>query len=381
MLRVNNFNLEILKWAAERYSNGNLHQKFPKLADWIEGSKYPTIGQLADFSKAASIPFGYFFLETIPDLKTGVPLFRTQSPHPTENYSSELRDTINIIKNRQDWLKDYLLSEGVSPLEFVGSFNLESDPEEVAQSITNTLGLEKGWAEQFSNWEKALKFLFDKTEGSDIFIAINGVVENNTHRALDPNEFRGFVLTDKYAPYVFINGKDFIAAKMFTLAHELAHIWLGETAAFDLKFMQPANEAIEKICNQIAAEFLVPKDTLNETWKLLDNKNNAIQDIARKFKVSQIVAARRLLDTNKITQEAFMNFYDQYVQSWKDFQKKRKGGGDFYNNQNYRVGKRFFGEVNTAAKEGKLLYTDAYKLTGLYGRTYSKFEKDYFNKS
>lgn len=379
MLRITNFNREILKLAAERIG-GNITVEFPKLADWLSGGLYPTAKQLAEFARAVHIPFGYFFLDKLPELKTGIPLFRTEETLPSENYSDELRDSIRIIQSRQEWIKEYLLNEGATPLPFVNSFNETDNPLEVAQEIRKTLHLSDGWAGSIPNWERALKYLLDKVEDAGIYLAINGVVENNTHRPLNPDEFRGFVLTDDYAPYIFINGKDFTAAKMFTLAHELAHIWIGKSAAFDLQFMRPSEDAVEKFCNQTAAEFLVPQHILQEKWGRIKHSSDPIEEAARQFKVSQIVAARRLLDTGKLTQKQFFEFYKDYQTRWQAFQKKQKPGGDFYNTQNYRVGKLFFQEVRTAAKEGKLLYTDAYKLTGLYGKTFSHFENELFDK-
>lgn len=379
MLRITNYNKEILKLVAERIG-GNITAEFPKLADWWSGGYYPTTKQLAEFAKAVHIPFGYFFLDKLPELKTGIPLFRTEETLPSENYSDELRDSIRIIQSRQEWLKEYLLNEGATPLPFVNSFSETDNPLEVAQEIRNTLQLLDDWAGGVSNWEMALKYLLDKVEEAGIYLTINGVVENNTHRPLNPDEFRGFVLTDNYAPYVFINGKDFIAAKMFTLAHELVHIWLGKSAAFDLQFMRPSEDTVEKFCNQTAAEFLVPQHLLQKRWRQIRYGSDLIEEVARQFKVSQIVAARRLLDTGKLTQKQFFEFYNEYQTKWQAFQKKKKPGGDFYNTQNYRVGKLFFRQVLTAAKEGKLLYTDAYKLTGLYGKTFSRFENELFNK-
>ncbi len=382
MLRITNFNRETLKLAAERIG-GNITVEFPKLADWLSGGRYPTAKQLAEFARAVHIPFGYFFLDKLPELKTGIPLFRTEETLPSENYSDDLRDSIRIIQSRQEWLREYLLNEGVTPLPFVNSFNETDSPLEVAQEIRNTLQLLDDWAGSMPNWEKALKCLFDKIENAGIYLTINGVVENNTHRALNPDEFRGFVITDNYAPYIFINGKDFTAAKMFTLAHELAHIWLGKSAAFELQFMRPSEDTTEKFCNEVAAEFLVPRRLLQKKWEQIKNSSEPIEEVARQFKVSQIVAARRLLDTGKLTQKQFFEFYNEYQTKWQAFQKKQKDEkqrGDFYNTQHYRVGKLFFQQVRTAAKEGKLLYTDAYKLTGLYGKTFSHFENELFNK-
>lgn len=122
MLRITNFNREILKLVAERIG-GNITVEFPKLADWLSGGPYPTAKQLAEFAKAVHIPFGYFFLDKLPELKTGIPLSRTEETLPSENYSDELRDSIRIIQSRQEWLKEYLLNEGATPLPFVNSFN------------------------------------------------------------------------------------------------------------------------------------------------------------------------------------------------------------------------------------------------------------------
>ena len=212
MHRVININREILKLAAERIG-GNTTAEFPKLADWLSGGPYPTVKQLAEFSKAVHIPFGYFFLDKLPELKTGIPLFRTEEALPSENYSDELRDSIRIIQSRQEWLKEYLLNEGATPLPFVNSFNETDNPCVVAREIRKTLQLSDDWAGSMPNWESALKYLLAKTEEAGIYLTINGVVENNTHRPLNPDEFRGFALTDNYAPYIFINGKDFTAAK------------------------------------------------------------------------------------------------------------------------------------------------------------------------
>lgn len=379
MLRVTNLNRKILKQAAGKIG-GNITVEFPKLADWLSEGPYPTVKQLAEFAKAAHIPFGYFLLDKLPELKTGIPLFRTNKALPFEDYSDELRDTIRIIQSRQEWLREYLLSEKATPLSFVNSFNVTDNPSVVAQAIRQTLHLSEDWADSMPNWKKALKHLFHKIEEAGILLTINGVVENNTHRPLNPDEFRGFVLSDNYAPCIFINGKDFTAAKMFTIAHELAHIWLGKSAAFDLQFMRPSEDTAEKFCNQIAAEFLVPKHLLQRKWEQIISSPEPIEEVARQFKVSQIVAARRLLDTRKLTLEQFFEFYNDYQTRWQALQKTKKPGGDFYNTQYYRVGKHFFRQVSIAAKAGKLLYSDAYKLTGLYGKTFSCFEKEFFNK-
>lgn len=348
--------------------------KFPGLPQWIKGEKQPTVNQLAEFSKAVHIPFGFFFLQNLPVVPNTIPLFRSNSAKPVFEYSAELKETIGVIEARQEWLVEYLNSTGAEPLTFVGSATMKTSVKNIAEKIREQLGLQKNWAFQLADKNGALTYLIDKTEQAGIFVAINGVVGNG-HRSLMPQEFKGFVLSNPYAPYIFINGKDFPAAKLFTFMHELAHIWLGKSAAFDLDKLQPANDVVEKKCDAIAAELLVAEETLKNEWGKVKHNTNHLQLLERTFKVSQIVIARRLLDLEYYTRNRFFNFYEKYKKSWDEKQdENNKSGGSFYNNQNYRVGKAFFNTVNEAAKSGKLLYTDAYKLTDLYGKTFHNYE-------
>jgi len=197
-------------------------------------------------------------------------------------------------------------------------------------------------------------------------------VGNNTHRRLDPTEFRGFVLVDEYAPLVFVNGADSKAAQMFTLAHELAHIFYGRSAAFDLRQMLPAKDDIEQACDRAAAEFLVPEDSLRRFWRALPRETTPFQGIARQFKVSELVAARRALDLGLIDKSEFIGFYHDY-QARVRSDGTRDQGGNFYSNQDARVGRRFFRAVFEAVQEGRLLFSEAYDLTQLYGKTFDRY--------
>lgn len=348
--------------------------KFPGLPQWIKGEKQPTVNQLADFSKAVHIPFGFFFLQQLPIAQSTIPLFRSNSATPTFKYSPELRETITSIEARQEWLVEYLSSIGAEALTFVGSVTLKNSAKNIAEKIREQLGMKKNWALQLVDKNAALTYLIDKAEQAGIFVAINGVVGNG-QRHLMPQEFKGFVISNHYAPYIFINGKDFPAAKLFTFMHELAHIWLGKSAAFDLDKFQPADDVVEKKCDAIAAELLVAEESVKYEWEKTKHLPNHLQLLERAFKVSQIVIARRLLDLGYYSHKRFFAFYENYKKSWEQKQdENNKAGGSFYNNQNYRVGKAFFNTVNEAAKSGKLLYTDAYKLTDLYGKTFHNYE-------
>src|SRR5438094_9502169 len=187
------------------------------------------------------------------------------------------------MERRQDWMRDYLIEQGPEPLKFVRSARVTDKPGDVASQMKRTLGLNNGWAASQPTWTEALRELQRRTEEAGFLMMANGIVGNNTRRKLDPAEFRGFVLVDNYAPLVFVNGADWKAAQLFTLAHELAHVWFGSSAAFDLKEFEPAQDETEQACNRVAAEFLVPAEDLVTLWPSFRNQPELYQAMARQF--------------------------------------------------------------------------------------------------
>jgi len=245
-------NAHVLEWALDRSRRReSLEQKFPKLSGWRDGDVLPTFRQLQAFAKEAAVPFGYLLLQKPPVEQLPVANFRTVSAESGSGLSPELIDTVQAMQRRQVWMREYLIAEGHDRLPFVGSCRIDTDPFAVARNIGAVLGIDESWAANQPNWGEALRSLIGKVENAGILVMSNGIVENNTHRKLDPQEFRGFVLVDDYAPLVFLNGADGKAARMFTLAHELAHIWIGVSAAFDLQDLQPADNDNERVCNLI----------------------------------------------------------------------------------------------------------------------------------
>ena len=160
---------------------------------------------------------------------------------------------------------------------------------------------------------------------------------------------------------------------MFTLIHEIAHIWLGESAGFDNKQMLPADDPTELLCDKVAAEFLVPEIFFKEKW----NNSQNIKYLSKVFKVSPIVIARRALDLDLISKSSFFDFYNNYIAEFKNKKENQSSGGNFYATAKKRISLRFASYVNNAVNENNLLYRDAYKLTSLKGNTYDKFINEY----
>ncbi len=366
-----NVNTETLTWAIHRagFDVPTFAQDYPQILEWLEGKKRPTVKQLERFSKQVHVPFGYLFLPQPPQEKLPIPFFRTHSTHE-DSIGINVYDTILLLQQRQDWLRDYLKDNDFPSLPFVGKFRHSTDVNAIVADIRHTLQLPENWASHFKTWQEAQDNLVRHLEDKGIIIIFNSIVEHNTHRSIPVDECRGFVLVDDYAPFMFINSSDFKSAQMFTIVHELAHIWTGYSAGFDFRTLQPANHPIERLCDKVAAEFLVPQQEFNEVWK---QKPNDFGHIARHFKVSEIVIARRALDNGKISKPAFFDFYKEY--SNREFVKKERqgSGGDFYATTQKRISRTFAKYVNQAVTSGKLLYRDAYKLTGLKGDTFEKF--------
>jgi len=368
-------NEQVLRWAMRRSGQdvADLEQKFPKIRQWAAEESHPTLRQLELLAKATLTPLGFFFLSEPPDERLPIPYFRTIQDETPSKPSADLIETVRMMQSRQAWMREFLLEQGHDQLQFVRSAAPNENPVSVAARIRSALDLDAGWAADQPTWTEALRFLRDVMADSGILVVVNGIIGNNTHRKLDPDEFRGFVLADEYAPLVFVNNADFKAPQMFTLAHELAHIFFGSSAAFDLRQMQPADDPMEQACDRVAAEFLVPERELRRTWPSVRSHPDRFQQIARRYKVSQIVAARRALDARLIDREAFLSFYRAYQRDERRAAQSRPDGGDFYASQNLRVGQRFASAVVRAAREGKLLYSEAYRLTGLYGRTFEHY--------
>jgi Zn-dependent peptidase ImmA (M78 family) len=368
----------ILEWAMARSGRSipDFHRTLPKLSLWL-GGEYLTLHEVESLAKETSTPLGYFFLSEPPQDKLPIPHFRTIKNGITDSSPSpDLIETIQMMEQRQDWMSEYLFQEGHSRLSFVRSANVNTSPEEIANNIRQTLNLEELWAADQPSWNKALIELRARMEDAGILVVVTGMVGTNTHRRLEVSEFRGFVLIDDYAPLVFVNNTDGKAAQMFTLAHELAHIWFGKSAIFDLIGLQPADDEIERVCNRVAAEFLVPERILRQFWQQSVRRmpeSERYHEIAQHFKVSELVAAYRLLNLGLIRSKDFYDFYTDYDQDRRNLPKS--DGGNFYDTQRIAIGRRFAEAVIIAAREGRLLYRDAYRLTGLHGNTFEVFAR------
>ncbi len=250
----------VLRWAAarSRLSDEKLSRKFGKWAAWLTGEARPTLRQLEDFARLTHTAIGYFFLPAPPTLNLPVPDFRNVHDVALAEPSTELLDVLYLCQQRQDWYRDYARLHSFPAVPFVGSARADESPVRVAARMREVLMLAAEERRTLTNCGAALRQLTTKAEDVGVLVMASSIVGSNSHRKLDAGEFRGFALADDLAPVVFLNGADSKAAQTFTLAHELAHLWLGASGVSDAQAGQVPEHGTERWCHQVAAELLKP---------------------------------------------------------------------------------------------------------------------------
>lgn len=356
---------QVFDWAIERSDvpRSRLNSRFPSLPEWTRGSKPPTLKQLEAFARATHTPIGYFFLKAPPEEPVPIPDFRTIRNDRIERPTSNLLDVIYLCQQRQEWYRYNAHAAGDAPLDFVGSAKETDDLVQTADRIRSALDLDLHQRRRFSTWLEALRAFVGQADSMGILVMVSGVVGSNTSRKLDPAEFRGFALSDSLAPLVFINGADTKAAQMFTLAHELAHLWLGQSALSDAGPRSLPIDRVERWCNQVAAELLVPLALLRDEYRPDAPLSEELNRLARQFKVSTLVILRRIGDVGGFAREEDLwAAYDAELERLR--QLPRPSRGDYYLSTGARVGKRFARAVIAAAWEGRTSFTEAFQLLG-----------------
>ncbi|MBR1435045.1 MAG: ImmA/IrrE family metallo-endopeptidase [Bacteroidales bacterium] len=356
---------EMLEWAFKRvgYDKPAAISAFPNLEKWLNGNKKPTPSQLKSFSKKFLVPYGYLFLSSPPEEESVIPMFRGSAVSAMMDIN--IKDEINIIAGRQNWLSEYLAENELGPLPFVGAYK-GCDEVMLAKSMREILGFGMDWAEHFSNENEAVRYFSDALENLGIAVEFSGVVGNSTGRPINVTDCRGFSLVDNYAPFIFVNSRDSKKAQMFTLAHEFAHILTGEGAGYGYYDFHTLLDSLEILCNKAAALFLVPDYFFETYWA----GEASIETISKKCKASKIVVARRAYENHFITRDCIQEYYTRNAAH--EIQHGRNSRGDFYKTQDKRLGALFQTHVRNAVMSGKLLYKEAYHLTGIKGNTFKK---------
>lgn len=379
-----NVNIDIapsmLQWIISQKQIENINNELmTKLEKWESGIEKPTFSQIEKISKAANIPLGYFFLQTPPVEDLSLLDYRTVDSISIQNPSRNLIDVINEMEDVQEWMREYLIKNDASRLDFVGAYKNSIDVSEIVDSIRYSLNLKEDWFNEVSDGRDAFKTLRIRLEACGVIIMAGGYVGQNNRKKFDIEEFRAFTLIDEYAPLIFINTNDSKGGRLFSLLHEVAHIWLGKDNFFnDRNYLVNNVSKEETICNAVAAELLVPNRIFKQKWKSYERVTNyfdRIFSVAQEFKCGITVIARRALDNSFIDTDRYNEVAEYAKQKYKEQQEKQKesgkGSGNFYNNLSYRLDNRFVNALNNSIYEGATTFTEAYRLTNTTRKTFS----------
>lgn len=372
---------EIINWALKQTQEEKLGNKLmSNIAKWLDGSKIPTFNQIEEFSKKTNIPLGYFFLQSPPVEQIDLLEYRTIDSIELSNPSRNLIDTIHEMENIQDWMRTYRQDLGFDKLSFVGCMQEIEDINLIAEKIRENLELNNTWFEKNDDARKAFNFIRKQLEECGVVVIMNGIVGKNTHRTLNADEFRAFAMIDDWAPLIFINAADSNNARLFSILHEIVHIWLGRNDLFNDRQIRLTDISdTERICNAVAGELLVPQHIFLNKWEHYHiNVFEKITELAKYFRCGEIVVARKALDCKKIEQNIYNQVVQTSIENYKQIQEtKQVHGGNYYTTMGSRLDGCLIRALCESIHMGRTTYTEAYRLTNTSRKTFSEIAQHF----
>lgn len=356
-------NTEMLVWARER--SGIPVAVFAKkcgvteerLHEWETGQHSMTFNQAMVYAEKAHVPFGYLFLDTPPqdELALPIPDLRTVDSKEVRRPSAELLDLIKLMLLRQEWYRDHVKQQLVEPNPIVGSFSAESRAEDIVRDMRAKLGVPEHPLR--GSWKDYYRDLVSRIESCGILVMRQSSFWHHT-RPLLVEEFRGFAMVDDYAPIIFVNHADAPGARLFTLIHELCHIWIGQSGISDGGANSHRKE--EVLCNAVAAEFLVPANEFKAMWSHeYDDWRDNLPALEAHFHVSTWALARRALTLGFIEHQDYLVYIRKLQKDHQDRPVKKGSGPDYYKVKKSQISNLFSKAVVSEALSGQLLLRDA----------------------
>lgn len=362
-------NPTVLQWALDSVeeSRRQLTEQKTSVLAWIKGDKKPTARQLAEFANKVAVPFGYLLLSSPPNIQFEHAYYRKGVRAAADQLSTNAKAIVRETDKKSAWAEEYLQENGAEELQFIGTARVDEPAQNVAQRIHTVIKYTSNWTRATGSWSEAKRALVEAIESAGIYVVASGIVGNNTHRSIDPEELNGFAIVRPRAPFIFINSKDFVARQIFTLAHELAHIWVG-TTAIDAVSFEPSEtqDQLEQFCDSVASYFLVPDKNL----KALYTSGQNLFQLAEKFRVSSFAINRALYDRYYINRL-------EYLSNLSDLRQKitpapSGGGGDYFNNIPVRSSKNFLKLLKEAHIAKNIDYRGASRLLDVKGKSLVK---------
>jgi len=380
----------VLKWAREsaRMTEETAAAKIPKLTveklkEWEDGTSQPTIRQAQILAKAYKRPFALFFLPEVPRDFQPLQDFRKSG---SKDLTTSSIFIIREIQQKQAWISDVYSENNEEKLPFVGRFSLNSNPKVVANDILATLGINPAKYKT----DNPIREWVNAAESNGIFVSRTSFIHSKMK--LDSEELQGFAIADNFAPFVFVNSDDWNAPQLFTLVHELAHIWIAVTGISNGIEPEIANRdkfnPIELFCNEVAANALIPSEIILNIDRGVFKNSQEIFKIAKNLGISSFAFLVRALNLQlvsnseynalkrqaEIDYQAFLKREAEKKAAFKLKQKDKPGGPNPYLLRLNKNSRLFTQVVLDALRSGFVQPTQASFLLGTPSNNFHKLE-------
>lgn len=381
---------KVLKWAREsaRMTEETAAAKIPKLTveklkEWEDGTSQPTIRQAQILAKAYKRPFALFFLPEVPRDFQPLQDFRKSGSKELTTSSIFI---IREIQQKQAWISDVYSENNEEKLPFVGRFSLNSNPKDVADNILATLDINPSKYKT----DNPIREWINAAESNGIFVSRTSFIHSKMK--LDSEELQGFAIADQFAPFVFVNSDDWNAPQLFTLVHELAHIWIAATGISNEIEPEIANRdkfnPIELFCNEVAANALIPSEIILSIDRRVFKNSQDIFKTAKNLGVSSFAFLVRALNLQLVTNseykvlkrqaeidyQAFLKREAEKKAALKLKQKEKPGGPNPYLLRLNKNSRLFTQVVLDALRSGFVQPTQASFLLGTPSNNFHKLE-------
>ncbi len=390
MSRAENINPLILTWARETaglsiedaarrigLTSSAKDTDVEKLIAMEAGEKSPTRRQLMKIAESYRRPLTTFYRSEPPQMGDRGEDFRSGAGDVSREEIGRLDALLRDVKARQGMVRGILEDdEELRELPYVGAFSLDMTVANAVSDVRGILGLDTADppGSKHASTSKLFADLRHRIENTGVFVLLIGDLGSH-HSKIDLKVFRGFAIADSYAPFIVINDQDAEAARSFTLIHEFVHILLGSTGVSGAPSTVAATtriDRVERFCNDIAGEILLPSESLPKTDKIenIDAAIEAIAEISTICKVSDPMVAYRFFRTKRINAGLYSELVAIYYARWSAFKKRRKEkagdtGPSYYTVRKHRLGDALIGLVGRTLKGGELTHTKAAKVLGV----------------
>lgn len=375
----------ILKWAresakiSEEVAAAKVSVSIDRLKEWEDGVSQPTIRQAQNLAHAYKRPFALFFLPDIPRDFQPLQDFRRNDSKPLGTASVFI---VREIQQKQAWISDVNQENREDKASFVGRFSIDDSPINVAIDILKTLEINPAGYKT----ENPIKEWIDKAEANGIYISRTSFI--HPRLKLDSEEIQGFAIADPHAPFIFINSDDWSGPQLFTLVHELAHIWIAETGISNDIDIQTIGKdkynPIELFCNEVAANALMPTNLMRDLHTNIFENSGEIFKAGKKLGVSSFAFLVRALSLNLISLNSYRRLKNEADAAYKAFlkreeekkakQKDSTGGPNYFLLQLNRNSRLFTQVVLDAFRGGVIEPTQASNLLNVQVNKFQKLE-------